>query len=134
MRILLVEDHVPTRELLQSIIRREKDLTLIADVGSAEEAIHWVHQDQPDVIVMDMLLPGMNGIEATRRILAEHPYIRILMLSNYGGKTVISEARKAGSLGYVYKNLATEELIPAIRAVAKGEQYVATGEKQPSRI
>ena len=129
MRVVLVEDHVPTRILLQSIINQETDLTVIADVGSAEEAFPWVRKDHPDVIVMDLLLPGMHGIEATRQILAEHPHIRILMLSNHAGKTVISEARKAGSMGYVYKNLAAVELIPAIRAVAKGEQYIATGSK-----
>ncbi len=126
MRMLLVEDHVPTRSLIKSMIDQEADLSVIADVGSAEMALNSVRQDQPDVIVMDILLPGMNGIEATQRILAEYPRIRVLALSNHVGTTIIQAVLNAGGLGYVYKNLAAEALIPAIRTVAAGEQYIAT--------
>lgn len=129
MRILLVEDHAPTREQVRILIVQEKDLDVVGEVGSAEEAIETARQLQPDVVVMDIALPGMNGIEATRRILSERPETHILALSNHAGPALVQAVRAAGGLGYVRKNCAFEELIPAIRSVGAGKPYVQDGAK-----
>jgi DNA-binding NarL/FixJ family response regulator len=127
MKVLLVEDHAATREEVTSLISREKDLSVVAQVRTAEEAIETAKRLLPDVVVMDIFLPGMNGIEATRCILSERPQTRVLALSNYSGPALVQAILHAGGLGYVRKNRAFEELIPAIRSVGEGRQYVSTG-------
>jgi DNA-binding NarL/FixJ family response regulator len=124
MKILLVDDHVPTREAIRALVTQEKDLSVVAEAGTAEEALVLDREFKPDVIVMDIMLPGMNGIEATRRILAERPEARILALSNHSGASLIQAVQHAGGLGYVRKNRAFEELIPAIRAVRAGKPFI----------
>jgi len=129
MKVMLVEDHVPTREQVKTLIGLEKDMEIIAAVGSAEEAIEIAEQLQPDVIVMDILLPGMNGIDASRSILAENPGIHILALSNHSGSALVQAILDVGALGYVRKNRAFEELISAIRTVGAGKQYIGENAK-----
>ncbi len=124
VRILLVEDHVPTREQVKVFLGQETDLTVVAEAGSAEEAIEKARLFTPDVVVMDIMLPGMNGIDATSRILSELPKTRILAFSNHAGPALIQAVLGAGGLGYVRKNRASEELIPAIRAVSEGKRYI----------
>lgn len=129
MKVLLVEDHIPTREQVKSLISQEADLTVIAAVGSGEEAIETARKLLPDVVVMDILLPGMNGIDATRSILKERPRTCVLALSNHAGPTLVQAVMSAGGLGYVSKNRASDELILAIRAVGAGKTYIGLGAK-----
>ncbi len=124
MRILLVEDHKPTREEMRALLAREPDMTVVGEAESGEEALIKARQELPDVIVMDILLPGMNGIETTRRIRAEQPDVKVLALSNHFGDSLVQAVLGAGGLGYVRKNRAFEELVLAVRAVSAGEQYV----------
>jgi len=124
MRVLLVEDHVATREQVKALIGQEKDLVIVAEVGSGEEAIKSFKVMDPDVVVMDIMLPGMTGIAATRRIIAERPRARILALSNYSGPALVQAVLDAGGLGYVRKNRALEELVAAIRTVGAGQQFI----------
>lgn len=124
MKIMLVDDHVPTREAIKTLITQEQDFSVVAEAGTAEEALDLDRDLKPDVVVMDIMLPGMNGIEATRRILAERPGARILALSNHSGASLIQAVQHAGGLGYVRKNRAFEELIPAIRAVGAGKPFI----------
>lgn len=124
IHVLLVEDHAPTRQLVKALISQEADLVVVADVGSGEEAVETARRLGPDVVVMDIKLPGMNGIDAARRILSERPDTRVLVLSNHTGQALIQSVLDAGGLGYVRKSHAFEELVPAIRAVSAGKQYL----------
>jgi two-component system invasion response regulator UvrY len=124
IRILMVDDHVPTREQVKALLCTQPDMTVVAEAGSAEEALDLERKLHPDVVLMDIMLPGMNGIEATRRILSGRPEARILVLSNHSGPVLIQSVFDVGGLGYVRKNRAHEELIPAIRMVSTGERYI----------
>ena len=122
-RILLVEDHNCTREEMKAIIDGQEDLTVVAEAASGEEAIQEAARTVPDLIVMDIGLPGINGVEAMRAILTKTPDTKVVALSNYSGPTVVQAVLNAGGRAYVPKGRAFEELIPAIRGVAAGERY-----------
>lgn len=109
------------------MIGRETDMTVVAEAGTGEEAIEKARTENPDIVVMDILLPGINGIEATRQIREEQPDVKVLALSNHFGESLVLAILDAGGLGYVPKNRAFEELIPALRAVGAGQQYVSRG-------
>lgn len=125
--ILLVEDHSPTRAEMRALIEHQPDMAVVAEAGTGEEALDKALEACPDVVVMDILLPGMNGIEATRHILAKQPGMRVLALSNHFGDSLVQSILSAGGLGYVRKNRALEELIPALQSVAAGKQYFSKG-------
>ncbi len=125
MRILLVENYLPIREHVKIMINETKDLHVIAEVGSGEEAIEMVKRLKPDVVIMDIMLSGMTGILTIRRILSEHPSTRILALSGFSASTLAQSVFDAGGHGYVCKNRASEELIAAIRKVGNGESYIS---------
>ena len=129
MNVLLVEDHAATRDEMNALIGGQPDL-LVSQAGSAEEAIAIAKQAEFDVVVMDIALPGMNGVEATRRILSDHPNTKVLALSNFSGAALVQAVLAAGGRGYVHKNRAFEELIPAIRAVVAGNRYLGTDADQ----
>jgi DNA-binding NarL/FixJ family response regulator len=129
MKILLVEDHAPTREQVKSLLNQEKDMSVVASVGTAEEAIESARRLRPDVVIMDIMLPGMNGIEATKSILFERPDTRILALSNHAGTAFLQAVLAAGGSGYVRKHRASEELVLAIRTVVAGKQYIGENTK-----
>jgi two-component system, NarL family, invasion response regulator UvrY len=124
---MLVEDHELTRRQMASLLEREKDLEVVAEASSGEESVGKAAEAKPDVIVMDVLLPGMSGVKACRSLVDAHHNVRLLVLSNYAGKTLVEAVLDAGALGYVRKDRAFEELIPAVRAVAAGQRYF--GEK-----
>ncbi len=123
IRILIVDDHQATREEIRALIEREADMRVVAEADSGEDGVVKAGEEQPDVVIMDILLPGMNGIEATRKILAAQPGIRVLALSNHFGESLEQAILNAGGMGYVLKNRAFENLIPALRAVYAGHQY-----------
>jgi DNA-binding NarL/FixJ family response regulator len=127
VRILLVDDHEPTRQEMRALIERQADMTVVAESETGEDAVDQARQERPDVVVMDILLPGMNGIETTRKIRAEQPGVRVLALSNHFGASLVQAILDAGGLGYVRKSRAFEELIPALRSVAEGKPYVNKG-------
>ena len=127
MRILLVEDHKPTRDEMRALIEQQADMTVVAEAATGEDALDKARAEHPDVVVTDILLPGMNGIDAARKIRTEQPDVRVLALSNHFGESLVQAILDAGGLGYVRKGRAFEELIPALRSVASGEQYVSKG-------
>ena len=123
-RILITDNHPIFREGLRSLLSREADLEVAGEAGSGIEAIEKAGELNPDVIIMDIHMPGMNGIEATRRILAENRIIRVLALSMEADRRFIVEALESGAAGYMLKDAFYAELAVAVRAVAAGDTYL----------
>lgn len=126
MRILLVDDHEATRNEMRGLIERQPDMRVVAEAATGEEGLAAARAELPDVVIMDIWLPGISGIEATHRLLAERPGAKVLALSNHTGEILVKAILDAGCQGYVMKAAAFEELIPALRAIAAGRQYVST--------
>lgn len=124
VRILLVDDHGPTREEMVALLTREAGLEVIAQADSGEDAIQKVRLLKPDLVVMDIFLPGISGVEATASIIKDEPETLIVALSNHCGRSVVNAFLKAGGIGYVRKSAAFEELIPAIKAALDGQSYL----------
>jgi DNA-binding NarL/FixJ family response regulator len=125
--VLVVDDHALTREAILSLIGGQKDFRVVGEAASGQEAVRQAAIHRPRVIVMDILMPGMNGIEAARTIHTTDPTVRILVLSNHTGKKLLEAVLEAGAVGYVRKDRAYEEIIPAIRAAAGGRRYIGYG-------
>lgn len=120
-RIMLVDDHASTREAMSHVLNRQPDLIVAGEAGSGEECLNCLDHINPDLVVMDILLPVMNGIETTKKLKANHPHLPVMVLSNYTGRTLIKAVRDAGASGYLGKDRAYEALIPAIRKIRDGE-------------
>jgi len=125
LRILIADDHTIVREGLRALVEKEADLTVVAEAGSGSAAVRLARQHRPDVVVMDISMPDMNGIDATRQLRAELPGVRILALSMETDRRFVVEVLKAGATGYLLKDCAFAELATAIRAVAGDETYLA---------
>jgi len=124
MKILIVDDHAIVRQGLRALIDKEEDMEVTAEAATGAEAIRLARECRPDVIVMDISMPDVNGIDATRSITAESPLARVLALSMESDRRFVVEVLKAGANGYVLKDAAFAELATAIRAVASGETYL----------
>lgn len=120
IRILIVDDHPLVREGLHAVISLEPDLDVIGECAGGAEAIRLAHLLAPDVILMDLLMPGMGGGQAITAILDTHPGQKILVLTSVDNVTTILDTVRAGALGYVSKNAPPNELLEAIRAVHHG--------------
>lgn len=123
--ILLVDDHAVVREGYHRLLERDPELQVIGEAGNAAEALQAVEAGRPDVIVLDIALPGVSGIEVLRRILAHQPDARVLMFSMYQDSIYANRALQAGAHGFVSKASAPELLVQAVRAVARGEQFIS---------
>ncbi len=127
MNILLVDDHDETRREIGALINAEPDLKVVAEAATGEDGAMKARELNPDLVLMDIILPGINGLEAIKIILATNPETKILALSNHSGHILVQAVLKAGALGYVRKGSAFEELLPAIRSIAAGRQYLGKG-------
>jgi DNA-binding NarL/FixJ family response regulator len=121
--VLLVEDHKIVREGLRALLRAETDIEVVAEADSGRHAVELMEKLHPDVIVMDIAMPGLNGIEATRQILKIAPATRILALSAHGDDAYVDNIVAAGASGYLVKQTSADVLPLAIREVAKGNTY-----------
>ena len=126
VRILLVEDFEPFRRFIRSQLQPRLDLEVIAEASDGLEAVHVAEQLQPDLILLDIGLPKLNGIEAARRIRKLCPETKIVFLSQESAADVIEEALNSGGTGYVVKTNAGSELLDAIDAMRSGGQFVGT--------
>lgn len=124
MDILLVDDHAATRQEIACLIEECDDLCVAGQAADGEQGINMAKQLNPDVIIMDLMMPGINGIEATEAVRDVDSQMNIIILSNHTGRNIVDAAFSAGATGYVRKDKAYEELIPAIRAVAKGLKHI----------
>lgn len=121
IRILLADDHAAFRSGLQALLRTVSGFDVIGGASTGEEVVALAASSQPDVVVMDLNMPGIDGIEATRRIVATSPHIAVLVLSMYEDNDQVFGALKAGAKGYLLKGADRAELVRAIRGVASGE-------------
>lgn len=123
IKILTVEDHFLARLALSTLIEDQADMKVLGTAESGREAVEIYGKLQPDLVLMDLRLPELDGVEATRQICAHHPAARILVVSNYESEEDVSRAVQAGALGYLKKDASGDVLLEAIRLVAKGERY-----------
>ncbi len=125
IRILLADDHVLVRQGFKLILSEQSDMEIAGEAANGREAVEQAEKLQPDVVIMDVTMPELNGIEATRRITAAAPRTRVLALSMHKDAVYVREILRAGARGYLLKDSADADLIAAVRAVAKGEGYLS---------
>jgi DNA-binding NarL/FixJ family response regulator len=125
VRVLLVDDHALFRKGVAEFLAGERDLRLVGEAGDGAEALEMARDLMPDVVLMDLSLPVMDGIEATRRITAEMPAVRIVVLTVSDGDRSVVEAVRGGAHAYLRKTVEPQALLAAIRAVARGEASVS---------
>ena len=126
IRVLLADDHELVRHGLCKILDQQQDIEVIAEVGDGQAAVRLAREVLPDVIILDITMPVLNGLDAARAILAENPGARIIMLSMHHAERIVRDTLAAGASGYVPKDSGPEELLLAVRAVAAGESYLGT--------
>lgn len=121
--ILLVDDHALVRAGIRLLLERVADVSAIAEAKDGREAVRMIREQAPDLVLMDIAMPGLNGLEATARITKEFPAVRVIVLSMYANEEYVRGAIKAGATGYLVKSGAAVELEKAIRAITHGETY-----------
>jgi len=125
LRVVLVDDHAVVREGYRRLLERTSDIQVVAEAANGEDAYRLICEEQPDVAVLDISLPGLGGIEVTRRVISRLPNQKILMFSMHEDTVFSSRALQAGARGYVTKSAAPEVLIEAVRLVAAGKLYIS---------
>jgi NarL family two-component system response regulator LiaR len=121
VRVLIVDDHAIVRKGIRALLSEADGFEVVGEAASGQEAVLSAQENHPDVVLMDLLMPGMDGIEATRQISSEQPQTRILVLTSFAADSNVFPAIKAGALGYLLKDSAPEDLVRAIRQVYRGE-------------
>lgn len=125
LRILIVDDHTLVRAGFRSLLEKMDGCEVVAETGDGREALRLVGQLKPDVVLMDVKMPGLNGLEATARISKDFPGVRVVILSMYTNEEYVLQALRAGAVGYLLKDAATVELQVAIQAAMRGEMYLS---------
>ncbi len=125
IRVLLADDHALARSGVRAFLATEPEISVVSEARDGADAVAQAHALRPDVILMDLVMPGLNGIEATRQITASLPDTRILVLTSFAADDHVFPAIKAGALGYLLKDAGPEELVSAIRQVNRGEPSLA---------
>jgi DNA-binding NarL/FixJ family response regulator len=125
VRVMIADDHEIVRQGLRSLLEKHADIEVVAEASDGRQAVELARKHAPNVIIMDITMPQMNGIEATRRILGDSHDARIIALSMHSGRRFMTEVLKAGAKGYLLKECAVAELMVAIRAVISGRTYLS---------
>jgi DNA-binding NarL/FixJ family response regulator len=125
VRILLVDDHKMVREGLRLLLEKDEEMEVVGEASEGRVALDQVRELSPDVVIMDVAMPNLNGIEATREILAERPATKVVMLSMHSDKRFVINSLKCGARGYLLKNSAFVELLDAIRTVSRGQIFLS---------
>ena len=124
IRVLLVDDHAVMRMGLAALLGTQRQIEIVGDTGDGASAVRKAQKLQPDVVIMDLMMPGMDGVETTRQLLERQPDAKVLILTTFGTADGIAHALAAGAKGAITKTADLKELLAAIRAVAAGERYV----------
>lgn len=125
IRILLADDHALVRAGIRSLLEDLPGIQVIAEASEGREALHLIEMLAPDIVLMDIAMPGLNGLEATARVVEEFPQVRVIILSVHAREEYVLRALRAGAAGYLLKNASPTELEFAITAVARGETYLS---------
>ena len=120
IKVLLVDDHPVVREGIRTMLTTAQDIEVVAEASDGLEAIDKVNECQPDVVLMDLRMPNLDGLEATKRIKSQHSSIAIIMLTIYDNEAFVIDAVRAGAVGYLLKDTSRELLVHAIRGVTNG--------------
>ena len=123
VRIVLADDHTIMRNGLRLMLERQKEFQIVGEAGNGREALEVVHRAKPDVVILDIAMPLLNGIEAAKRIANDHPKTAVLILSMHADEGYILKALKAGARGYLLKDSAEADLIGAVRAICAGKAF-----------
>jgi DNA-binding NarL/FixJ family response regulator len=124
INVLLVDDHAIMRDGIRALLSLHDDIKIVGEASEGQEAIEKTQELSPDVVVMDVAMPDMDGIEATRRIRKQSPKVKVIILTQYDNKEYVLSAIKAGAAGYVPKRALGSELVSAVRAVNRGESFL----------
>ncbi len=125
IRVLIVDDHKVVRKGLRAFLLSYNDLEMVGEAGSGEEAVRVCQQLKPEVVLMDLVMPGMDGAAATAAIRAQCPHVRVIALTSFPEENLVQEALKAGAISYLLKNVEADELANAIRAAYAGRSTLA---------
>jgi len=124
LRIIIVEDHALVRAGMKALLQKIQGAEVVADMGDGLEAVKSVQTDPPDLVLMDIAMPGLNGLDATARIVKESPTTRVILLSMYANEEYLRQALQVGASGYLLKGAELAELELALKTVARGERYL----------
>ncbi len=127
IRVLLVDDHKIVRDGLRSLLAKQMDITVVGDAENGREALVMTRELSPDVVIMDIGMRELNGIDATRQLRADNPEVRVVALSMHSDRRYVSEMLAAGASGYLLKDSAFDELTLAVRSVAAGQMFLSQG-------
>lgn len=125
IRVLIADDHVLVRAGFRALLQSCPGIEVVGETGDGREALQFVEQDPPDVILMDISMPGLNGLEAAAQVGSEHPNVRVIILSMHADEEYVLQALRAGAAGYLLKDSDAAELELAISAVVRGETYLS---------
>ena len=125
VRVLLADDHGVVRQGFRMILEKQPDMEIVGEAGDGREAIELAEKLHPDIVVMDVAMPGLNGIEATRRLMSITPPPRVLALSMHKDAVYVREMLRAGARGYLLKDSPGQDFLTAVRALARGEGYLS---------
>src|SRR5262245_6229392 len=125
LTLLLADDHQIVRQGLRAILQAVPDFRLVGEAADGPEAVRLVERLQPDVLVLDLMLPGLNGMEVVRHVTRRLPRTQVVILSMHSNEAYVVEALRAGATGYVLKEAGADELIKAIRQAARGDRYLS---------
>ena len=131
IRILLADDHAVVRQGFRAILAQQADMAIVGEAGNGREAMALAERTTPDLIVMDVAMPELNGIEATRRLTATLPQASILALSMHKDSIYVREMLKAGAQGYLLKDSCEQDLLEAVRTLARGGEYISPACNRP---
>jgi DNA-binding NarL/FixJ family response regulator len=131
IRVLIAEDHTVVRKGLKLLLDFEQDIEVVAEAVDGNEAVQLAREHKPSAIIMDICMPGINGIEATRQILKELPNTKVLIISNVGDENTIDDALSCGALGYISKQSSLLDVPTALRELLKGNAFISTA---PARL
>ncbi|EAR20171.1 UvrY/SirA/GacA family response regulator transcription factor [Nitrococcus mobilis] len=126
IRVVLVDDHQLVRTGIRRILSEAEEIEVIGEAASGEQALDVIRQLRPDMVLMDVYMPGIGGLEATRKLLRIDPALKILALTVYGNEPYPSRLLEAGALGYLTKDCSEQDMLSAIRTVARGERYICS--------